>query len=399
MNAKKFIVTLIFFVAFSAAAKQPHTFPPDAREKLPNIFNQTYLGGNIGHTNIPFSNANLINGFRAENFTNPDIGLSLFIGHFFNRYLAGQINLMRPIKWVYANNVTPKKRHSIWISLFGITLRPTLPITPRWSLYGLEGVGIVSRHGFSVNYVTAIPSVDLMTGLFGGGVTYAINSHWHWDTGVQVALARPAKQQPAILYAFSGFYYLFEPLHLPRYYTTHYIFHKNTLKMGAFSTSIFDPGINKYFTVHYLPIFWSGDIHARQGVWLIYERNIFHTHKRFSFNIGTSSAFYCSAIQRTTFQTISVFPDLRFWFYRSNKIDGYFDYSIAGPTYITHRVIDHFDSGGHFTFQDLMGVGFFCGKRKNMNVDFKIGHYSNGNLFPNNPGIQVPLVISAGYAF
>ena len=66
---------------------------------------------------------------------------------------------------------------------------------------------------------------------------------------------------------------------------------------------------------------------------------------------------------------------------------------------MTQRHIDNVDLGGRFSFQDLMGIGAFLGREKHLNIAATIGHYSNGNLLPNNPGITVPLVISLGYAF
>jgi len=396
-HGKLLLIALTIFISFPVWATQSSLADP--RRQLPAVLNQTYMGASVGYTDIPFSNAHLINGFRAESFKNPDIGLSVFIGHFFNRYLAGQISLMRPIKWSYANNITPNKRYSIWTSLFGLALRPTLPITHQLSMYGLSGLGIVSRHGFQVNNVTAMPSVDLITLFTGGGLTYAIDTHWHWDVGFQYALARPTEHQPSIWYASTGFYYLFTPLHLSRNHQASYLFHRNLIQIGAFSTTIFNPSINKYFTIPYLPIFWTGKITTRDGMWMMYHRNIFHTQKRFSLDVGVSAATYRSTISNTDFQTLSLFPEMRLWFYRSHLVDWYFNYSIAGPTYITRKTIDRLNSGGHLTFQDLLGVGCYVGHNKNANIDFKIGHYSNGNLLPNNPGIQVPLVISIGYAF
>ena len=80
-------------------------------------------------------------------------------------------------------------------------------------------------------------------------------------------------------------------------------------------------------------------------------------------------------------------------------MDFYFSYSAAGPTILTRRVIDHINLSNHFIFQDLMGFGACFGKDKNIDMNIKIGHYSNGNLFPTNPGVDVPITLSAGYAF
>lgn len=395
---------IIFFgvlTCFSISVLAKAEYAPQKREQLPAALDDTYFGMGAGYTNIPFSNSNLINGFTANHFKNPTSGLNIYIGHYFNPYIAAEISLMRPIKWSYAYGVeNPNDKHSIWVSVFGISARPTLPISKRINLYGIAGLGIESRHGFTTNAgTTVIPSQDLMTFLTGGGFSYAVTNQLHWDTGVEYALAQPTAHQPAITYVHTGFFYLFTKRHLPNYYDTQYIFHKNFIQVGTFSTELFNPSVNKYFTIGYLPIFWTGDVTAKDGTVLMYERNIFHTHQVFSFDVGTSASFYDSKVNNTAFETFSVFPDMRLWFIRSRLADFYFMYSLAGPTYITRKNIDNINTGGNFTFQDLLGIGMLLGKHKHFNMDFRIGHYSNGNLLPNNPGIQVPYTFSIGYAF
>ena len=80
-------------------------------------------------------------------------------------------------------------------------------------------------------------------------------------------------------------------------------------------------------------------------------------------------------------------------------MDAYFYYSVAGPTYISKKIIDHIDTGEHFTFQDNMGVGMFFGEKRNLNAEIRIGHYSNGNIFPLNGAVKIPLSLNFGYAF
>ncbi len=67
-------------------------------------------------------------------------------------------------------------------------------------------------------------------------------------------------------------------------------------------------------------------------------------------------------------------------------VDFYFNYSAAGPAYISKVVLDDKNTGKHFTFQDFMGIGIFAGKKRNINAEIKIQHYSNGNIFTANPG-------------
>jgi hypothetical protein len=44
-------------------------------------------------------------------------------------------------------------------------------------------------------------------------------------------------------------------------------------------------------------------------------------------------------------------------------------------------------------------MGVFTGKDKNLNIGLRIAHFSNGNLFPNNDGVMVPLTLGLGYSF
>ena len=98
-------------------------------------------------------------------------------------------------------------------------------------------------------------------------------------------------------------------------------------------------------------------------------------------------------------RAISTYPVLRFTALRTKPVDLYFDYSVAGPTFITRTNIDGRDTGRHFTFQDFMGVGLFTNQTRRFNAEVRIAHYSNGNLFPRNPGVTVPLGFNIGYTF
>ena len=59
-------------------------------------------------------------------------------------------------------------------------------------------------------------------------------------------------------------------------------------------------------------------------------------------------------------------------------------------------MLDGRDTGERFTFQDFMGVGAFLGKTRRMNVELGVKHYSNGNIFTENPGIKIPLTLTLG---
>jgi hypothetical protein len=77
----------------------------------------------------------------------------------------------------------------------------------------------------------------------------------------------------------------------------------------------------------------------------------------------------------------------------------YFFYSIAGPAFTSRNFLDGKNLGGKFTFQDHMGTGFLFGESRNLNLELKIGHYSNGDTFPANEGVKIPLALNLGYTF
>jgi hypothetical protein len=72
---------------------------------------------------------------------------------------------------------------------------------------------------------------------------------------------------------------------------------------------------------------------------------------------------------------------------------------VAAPTFISKKIIDGYDTGEKFTFMDNMGAGIFFGENRRYNAELKIGHYSNGNVFPHNDAVKIPLSLNVGYVF
>jgi hypothetical protein len=115
-------------------------------------------------------------------------------------------------------------------------------------------------------------------------------------------------------------------------------------------------------------------------------------------NWGADIGFW-KTTKDTSFFAVAIYPMFRFTLLRSKPLDGYLQYSVAGPAFVSKRFIDGFDTGRRFTFQDLMGMGFLTGEKKNISIEFMLGHYSNGNIFPKNAGIKLPLQVNLGYSF
>jgi len=176
-----------------------------------------------------------------------------------------------------------------------------------------------------------------------------------------------------------------------------YVFPANVVRVG-YSTNKLTYGVNGLFS-KYVVIFWGGHVETKQGVTIEYERNVFHSKKRFAFDLGVSTSAWQSNGTQATFRTLSAYPLVRYFFGRTKPADLYFSYSIAGPTYISEYLLDGLNTGARFTFQDAMGVGVFIGKARRMNVDVGIKHFSNGNLATENAGIKIPLTFKVGLAF
>jgi hypothetical protein len=157
--------------------------------------------------------------------------------------------------------------------------------------------------------------------------------------------------------------------------------------------------VNNFLSKGAVPVFWGGEAEMEQGFSIHYLRNIFHGRKLFSLDWGTSFSFFKSNRDKDEFFALSIFPLFRFTFLHTKPADLYFYYSVAGPTFISKTMIDNVNTGKKFTFQDLMGLGIFAGTNRQVNAEVRIGHYSNGNIFPDNEGVKVPLTFNVGFTF
>jgi hypothetical protein len=164
----------------------------------------------------------------------------------------------------------------------------------------------------------------------------------------------------------------------------------------SYTTNAFHYGTNDLFSKT-LPLFWGGEVHIKRGYGIHYQKNLFHARRVFSLDWGAGLSTWKTRDNDESFFTFSVYPVLRFTAVRSPKTDFYFEYTVAGPTYISKTVLDDEQTGKHFTFYDAMGIGIVTGKNKKLNAGIRISHFSNGNIFPNNNGVKVPLTFSLGF--
>jgi hypothetical protein len=393
------IAALLFVYAAPSAFSQPAN---DTRTQYPRLLQDSYITMNVGAIDQPFSQAQLQPGFHAASIDVPrvDVRVVLF-GHEFNRFMSAQASYMRPLNYVAYANVRPgdTERHHVRVNFGGITVKARAPIARAWSAYGEGGLGFTSRTGVSLGDTIVVADAHYASPLIGGGIEYRLNSSWEATAGVTYSPGRDEVMQPHTVFSSGGFRYTIRPLPVDRVEanrSTGFIFPRQIVQVEYSSGTGY--GVND-FVSRKVPIFWGGHAKVDFGFAPHYERNVFHTRKVFGLDVGASAGFYKTRERDERFYTLSVYPLFRFTFLRARAADMYFAYSLAGPTYISRRVLDGLDTGRHFTFQDFMGIGWFAGKNRNFNAGIKINHYSNGNIFTQNAGVKIPLTFSVGYAF
>lgn len=424
----KFSTHFLLLIFISLTLTTFTTKAQDERSQLPGILKHAYFGVNVGLINYNFG-ANQFQAPSGYNFQkvelNPAAVRLILYGYEFNKYLSAQISYMRPVNWVSyyydapdINNPLQKEAHrsSVWMNVGGLTLRPELPLGAKFSLHGEAGLAIVTRHGFTAidNETDIIKGVTYPSVLLGGGVNYHVNDAWRIVLSGTYTPESKKHDQPAISFLSAGFNYKLQPISqklLDKAAERGYIHPKQWLQIG-YTNNAAGYGINN--GLEKACLFWGGDVEVRQGLTLNYQRNIYHSSKYFALDWGVSaSGWQTKGVgtahnnpEKETFFTLSVYPALRFNIVHAKPFDAYVYYSVAGPTYISKTDFKRLtpqgkeeiaNTGEHFTFQDVIGMGAFFGEKRKLNAEFRIGHYSNGNIFPVNAAVKIPLSFNIGY--
>lgn len=386
----------------------------DERAQIPPILQRSYFEVNLGMIHYPFSGAQVEPGYQLQQVEVPPMAVRLVLWGFnFNDYLAAQITYMRPVAWVKYSMLTPVTNETftrqVWTNVGGFTLKTKLPLGNRFSAYGEGGLGIITRAGFEDDAGNpVVRDANYATWLFGAGLKYQLNSQWALQLVGNYSPPSASRNQPSTSFLGTGFAYTFAPYterQLERTREVGMIHPKQWLQMGYTSNAL-GYGVNNFVSNKYFPIFWGGHVHVDKGFSVNYQRNVFHSEQWFALDWGINASVWkttgmhrAEQFEPQQFFTFSIFPVFRLNFLHTEKVDAYFYYTVAAPTFISRKIIDGFDTGEKFTFMDNMGAGVFFGENRQYNAELKIGHYSNGNIFPSNDAVKVPLSINVGYAF
>jgi hypothetical protein len=374
------------------------------RVRTSRFLSNSYVGLQIGSIGYAFSNVQLQPGFQAQSVQVPHLAMRfVLLGHEFNKYFSGQVSELVPSHPVVYQNVNGDLgSHDLWMNnIAGFTVKARLPLGKRWSLFGEGGLGVVTRNGFTVNQSTALNSTNYATFLYGGGLDYRLNDNWDLPTGVTVAPGQAAGKQPSAVFFSGGFNYTMrrvppEPAGVDS--RNGPIWPKNIIQMG-YITDALGFGVNDFFSKGKVAIFWHGSVEVRSGLSVNYQRNLFHTRRFFAIDWGADVSSWKSRKNGERFYTASLYPVLRIPLVRTNPVEFYVSYSLAGPSLITRTNIDNQKTGKLFTFQDYMSVGYYLGRKRRVTGEVRIAHYSNANLFSQNPGLTIPLGFYFGSSF
>ena len=375
----------------------------DQPARYPRFLLNSYVGVQLGYIDYPFSGSQVQPGFQAQSIRIPHLAARVFLlGHEFNKYFSAQISDMRPVEWVEYRNVNGDQgRHSVWMNVAGLTAKGRLPLTRTVSVYGEGGLGIVTRKGFFIGQSPVVNDASYATLLFGGGLEYRLNDNWTLLTGVTAAPGRSADEQPRTVFFSGGFNYTLRRLPADQAGTDSAsgpVWPRNILQVGCVTDAL-GYGANDFVSTGAVPVFWTGSVQVAHGVSVNYQRNVLHTRRFFALDGGVSVSSWKSRKTGERFYTASVYPVARFIAVRTNPLELYLSYSLAGPALITRTAIDGEQTGRRFTFQDFMGAGVFLGRKRRVAAEVRIAHYSNGNLSPQNAGVTIPVGFYLGTTF
>ena len=139
----------------------------------------------------------------------------------------------------------------------------------------------------------------------------------------------------------------------------------------------------------------------------------FFKHERSSrqhFLVGVGYTYlHTNTDEFSSMHAISVYPQLNLYPARDGRFAQrfpdwafpFFFVRALGPSYISSNQLGDRKQNKNFAFQAQVGAGFLFGleaeRRGFVSISWK--HFSNANLFNDNDGIDLPLVISLGLRF
>ena len=405
----KKLVTFLFIISFSI-----NNFSQEeeqSKSKFTNFLSKSYYSINFGGIFYPFSNDNLVDGYKTATFSKNWFSGRLLLGHKLKNDLSLQFGTLRPASWFKYDNVNNiGYERSVWINAWTLSLKKDFKLQEKTSFYVEAGLANLTRFGFSIDDNVVYDDAHYASLIYGFGLQYRLNNKWRLSANSTFLPKSTKNNQPSISQYSFGFEYHLQQVDdktAIEHDNNEYFFPKNIFQV-SYGTGAIGFGFNQFFGMSLpvgnfdsfgVPIFWVGEVKAQHSFSLTYQRLIYRSQKIFSLDWGVSANYFQSRKGKSNVFAFSVFPVLRFYLLRKKGFDFYTNYSIIGPAFISKSDIDGFKTGPKITYQDTMGFGVFFGKERKYNFELRIMHYSNGNIFTRNDGVAIPIQFTLGKTF
>jgi hypothetical protein len=405
----KKIPQIVFLLCLTNAIYSQASFETKAQPS--NFLSKAYYSINFGGIFYPFSNDNLIEGYKTDTFSKNYFSGRLLLGYKITPRLAAQFGTLRPASWFKYRDVNGiGYERSVWINAWTLSLKKNINLHKKLAVYGEAGVANVTRIGFSIEDQVIYSDAHFASLMYGFGFNYKLNNKWRWNANSTFIPKSVKENQPSISQVTFGFEYHINKLsnaQVEKYENNGYFFPKNMLQV-SYGNSKIGFGANRFFGMSLkvgafesfgIPVFWVGEVKAAHSFSLTYQRLVFRTEKIFSLDWGVSVTAFQTEATKENVLAFSIFPTMRFYLLRRKGFDMYTNYSLIGPTFLTKGNLDKLNTGPKITYQDTMGLGVFFGENRSYNTELRIMHYSNGNIFTQNSGVAVPIQFTVGKTF
>ena len=321
-----FFTFLICFKISSQEIKRPKTQPT---EFLSNF----YYSVNFGGIFYPFSNNNLVDGYKTDTFSKNYFSGKIGFGYKLKENLALQFGVIRPASWFKYNNINNiGYERSVWINAWFLSLKRNFKLNKKLSIYGEIGGVNVTRVGFEINNNVIYPDAHFGSVIYGLGFNYKLNERWKLSLNGTFIPESKKNNQPSISQTSFGFEYHIQkiPKKLALDYNNdaRYFFPDNILQV-SYGTSKIGFGANKFFSMNVkignfesfgIPIFWLGEVKAAHSFSITYQRLAFRTQKLFSLDWGVSvTAFQTEALKENVF-AFFYFSNITFLSFKKKRL-------------------------------------------------------------------------------
>jgi hypothetical protein len=405
---KKIIKIFFFFIITSALYSQEYL---KSKAQTSSFLSKSYFSTNFGGILYPFSNDNLIEGYETNTFSKNYLSGRLLLGYKITPDLALQFGTLRPVSWFKYDDINGIGYfRSVWINAWSLSLKRNIKLHKKLSIFGELGIANVTRVGFSIHDKIIYPDAHFASLIYGFGFNYKLNKKWRLNLNGTFIPKSIKENQPSISQITFGFEYHINKLkesQVEKHENNSYFFPKNTIQV-SYGNSKIGFGTNRFFGMSLkvgdfesfgIPIFWVGAVKAAHSFSITYQRLAYRTEKKFSLDWGVSITAFQTEATKENVLAFSIFPTMRFYLMRRKHFDMYANYAVIGPTILTTKNLDKLNTGPKITYQDTMGLGVFFGEKRFYNAELRIMHYSNGNIFPQNSGVAIPIQFTIGKTF